>query len=405
MKQFHSYGKLFKIPGAIGFSSAAFLGRLPAGMIILAIILPISKLMGSYASAGVIAAFAMIGMAFATPFSSRLLDRYGQGRILLIFAVLNFLGIFALLTCIYFNASIEILCVTAAITGATRLSTGTMARTRWTYVITNLYTQKQRDQMLQAAYAFESIVDEVVFISAPILATLLCTAIHPLAGLVCCLFAYLIGSIALAVQRNTQPVVEHLHKKQPFALMIPGLRVIFLAVLLIGISAGAVEVIVVARADHLNLRPLIGLLMATLSFSSMLAGFWYGTRSFKLPLASLWIGCLGLLVLVLIPFIFATNFIALMLVLFIAGLSIAPTSIAGQLLTEQLLPTPLLNEGMSLIVTAMILGMAIGSCLAGVLIDRFGTYSAGTLPAISVFIALTLGTVYNYNSTMLAEKR
>lgn len=108
---------------------------------------------------------------------------------------------------------------------------------------------------------------------------------------------------------------------------------IFAAILCIGVSAGAVEVIVVAHADVSNSRPLAGLLMATLAFSSMLAGFWYGARTFKLSAGVLWIRCLGLLVLALIPFAFATNLIVLMLALFVAGLMIAPTSIAGQVLT------------------------------------------------------------------------
>ena len=385
----YSYKKLFTIPGAAKFSAAAFIGRLPAGMIGLAIILPISKLMGSYMIAGLVAASTMIGMALFAPISGKLVDRYGQCRILFIFAVLNLAGTLALIGCIQLDAPLLLLCIAGIITGASRLSTGTMARTRWAFV-TRTLEPKQHEKALQTAYAFESIIDEVVFISAPILVTLLCTTIHPLAGLAACLISYMIGALTLTIQRNTQPPAHSSHDKQPFALRVSGLRIIFVATLFIGISAGAVEVIVVARAYNLGSRSLTGLLMATFAFASMLAGFWYGERTFKLPAHTLWIRCLGWLVLALLPFAFATNLVMLVPAMFLAGLLIAPTSIAGQLLIKKTLPNKLLNEGMSLIVTAMILGMAAGSWLSGLLIDKFGPLHTGAFPAVAVLIAFAI---------------
>lgn len=135
----------------------------------------------------------MAGMALCAPFSGRLVDRYGQGRILLVFAALNFIGTSALIACIQLGAPLEALCIAGAITGLSRLSTGTMARTRWAY-ITRALDLERRTKTLQAAYAFESIVDELVFICAPILATVLSTAVHPLAGLVSCLLSYVVGA-------------------------------------------------------------------------------------------------------------------------------------------------------------------------------------------------------------------
>lgn len=389
----NSYWKLFTIPGTVEFSVAAFFGRLPAGMIGLAIILPISKLTGSYTIAGAVAASIMAGMALCTPLSGRLVDQYGQGQILLFFAVLNFIGTSALITCVYFRAPMELLCIAGVVTGASRLSTGTMARTRWAYVARTLDPARYQGT-LQAAYAFESVVDEIVFMCAPILATFLCTAVHPLAGLICCLVSYVIGTVALAAQRGTQPAVEPIQNRRSSALAVPGLQVILAATVFIGISAGAVEVIVVAQADDSGLRSLTGLLMATLAFSSMLAGFWYGARTFKLSAHSLWIRCLALLLLALIPLIFVGNLIVLTLALIVAGLLIGPTSIAGQVLTERMLPVKLLNEGMSLEVTAMILGMAAGGWLSGFLIDKLGVHRAGLLPMIAILAALMIAMIH-----------
>lgn len=383
------YLKLLATPGALSFSLAAFLGRLPAGMIVLAIVLPVSKLTGSYTTAGIVAGFTMSGMALCAPFSGRLVDKYGQCTILLIFVTLNFIGTTALIVCIHYGAPMLIMCIAGALSGASRISTGTMARSRWTYALRSLESE-QRKRMLQAAYAFESVVDEVVFISAPILATLLCMTIDPLAGLLCCLASHMIGALALAAQRSTQPAIEAQHEKQRLALSVPGFPIIFSAIFFIGIGAGAVEVLVVARANDFDFRAMAGLLMAILSFSSMLAGLWYGAQLFKLAAHSLWIRCIALLFLALVPFAFAINFSTLALALFLAGLLIGPASIAGQVFTERMLPGEFLNEGMNVVVTAMILGMAVGAWFSGALIDMHGARSASLLPASAALAALLI---------------
>lgn len=373
---------------------AALIGRLPAGMIGLAIILPLSKLLGSYTSAGTVAASTMMGMAFCAPISGRLVDRHGQSKILVIFTVLNCISTALLIVCAEYSAPLIVLCVTGVFCGASRLSTGTMARTRWAYVIPK-HDMTFYKEHLQTAYAFELVIDEVVFISAPIIVTLLCTFLHPLAGLACCLISYVGGGLALAAQYKTEPAVEPIRQKTASALSNLNLQVIFAAILFIGMSAGALEVIVVARADELSSRALVGILIATLAFSSMLSGFWYGAHHFKIEPSSLWLRCIGFLILALIPFAFATDALTMALALFIAGISIAPTAISGQVLTERILPTAIMNEGMSIIVTAMILGMALGGWLSGMLIDKCGTYLAGLLPALATFAAFVIASLFS----------
>lgn len=45
-------------------------------------------------------------------------------------------------------------------------------------------------------------------------------------------------------------------------------------------------------------------------------------------------------------------------------------------------------------VTAMILGMAVGGWLAGVLIDKLGVHRASMFPAMATLAALVIATVY-----------
>jgi MFS family permease len=382
------YRELFAVRGAIGFSAAAFVGRLPSAMLGLAVILGISKTTGSYADAGAVGASAMLGLALGAPLSGRLVDRHGQRRVLLSFAILHSLGMSALIAAAELRAPLRVLCVAGVVAGASRLSVGTLARTRWAYALRSAGGEGRAAALL-TAYAFESVLDEVVFISGPILATLLCTAVHPFAGLACCLALSVVGSMALAGQRTTEPPVEPAPRRREFALAIPGMLVICASTVCLGVSAGAIDVAVVARADAFGSRGLSGVLLATLALSSMLAGSWYGARPWRVAPHALWIRCLLVLVCGLVPFAFAASAAHLALAMFVAGLAIAPTSIAGMVLAERLLPARVLNEGMSVCMTAMALGIAAGGWLCGVLVDR-GAQGAIPIPVAAASAALVI---------------
>ena len=59
---------------------------------------------------------------------------------------------------------------------------------------------------VQTAYALESVIDEVIFVIGPTVATVLATQWHPWAGLGLALVTGVPGTLALAAQRRTQPV-------------------------------------------------------------------------------------------------------------------------------------------------------------------------------------------------------
>ena len=71
-------------------------------------------------------------------------------------------------------------------------------RTRWSHLL-------DRPHEVQTAYALESVLDEAVFVVGPVLATMLATLWHPVAGLVVAAVAGLVGTYAFAAQRATEP--------------------------------------------------------------------------------------------------------------------------------------------------------------------------------------------------------
>ena len=76
------YRELFNAPGARAFVIAAMIARMPISMTGIGVITMLSQLTGGYALAGGVAATFALATAFCAPQVSRLVDRFGQGRVL-----------------------------------------------------------------------------------------------------------------------------------------------------------------------------------------------------------------------------------------------------------------------------------------------------------------------------------
>jgi MFS family permease len=85
------------------------------------------------------------------------------------------------------------------------------------------------------------------------------------------------------------------------------------------------------------------------------------------------------------------NVPVLFVVIFFCGLAIAPTLIGGFSLIERKMPPGLLTEGMSLLSTAIGVGLAVGPPVAGRLIDAHNAHWGYVFALFCGAIALTAG--------------
>ena len=82
-----SYRRVFAHPGALAFSVTGLVARLPIAMMTLGIVLLVSAQTGSYALAGEVSAAYIVGNAVVAVPQGRLVDRFGQARVLYVDAV------------------------------------------------------------------------------------------------------------------------------------------------------------------------------------------------------------------------------------------------------------------------------------------------------------------------------
>ncbi len=127
------YRELFRAPGSLAFSAAGFVARMPISMTGIGIITMLSQMRGEYGLAGAVSATFTLSMALFGPQVSRLVDRAGQGRVLVPATGVSVVAMGALLLSARYDAPVWTLFVFAALAG-TLPNMAAMVRARWTHV-------------------------------------------------------------------------------------------------------------------------------------------------------------------------------------------------------------------------------------------------------------------------------
>ncbi|MGW5391226.1 MFS transporter [Streptomyces koyangensis] len=383
------YLALLRLPGATAFTLGGLLARLPAGMFTVSAVLMIAASRGSYALAGAVTATGLAATALVAPWTARLVDRYGQRRVARPAAALAVCGALALVTCVRFGAPAWTLFAAYAAT-ATVPNAGAMARARWQALLGEDPARRH------TATCFEQAVDEVCFMAGPALAAVLCTALFPEAGTLTGVALLAVGITLFTAQRATEPPPHPRPATGSAApLRRPGTAPLLAVFLATGIVFGTLEVTTLAFADTTGHAAAGGLIVGLQAAGSCVAGLVYGARAPAGPAAARLPVLLALLAAALaLPALAATTASAALLApaVLCAGMATAPVMITAMTLVQHRTPPARLNEGLTLAVTAILTGIALGSALAGQAADHLTPGTGYTVALAAACAAIALAT-------------
>ncbi len=366
-----SYRRILAEPGTLLFSATGLVGRLPISMVGLGIVLLVSSATGSYGLAGSISAAYLVANALLAIVHGRLADGWGQSRALPVAIILFGIATAMLVVAVQAEWPTWTAFVFAALSGASLPSVGSCVRARWSHVL-------ESPTQVQTAYALESVNDEAVFILGPILVTALATGWHPTAGLATAIVAGVVGTLLFAAQRATEPPAHRHHRTAGPRPGLPWRTVVPLILVCAGLGTlfGAAEVTTVAFAEEQGAKAAAGGLLALWALGSLLSGVITGAIAWRRgPAIRLRWGALGMAV-AMSPLSFVDSIPVMGVALFIGGFAIAPTLVATMSLTEQTVPASRLTEGMAIMHTGLVAGVAPGATVAGVIIDASGASAA-----------------------------
>jgi MFS family permease len=375
------YAEIFAIPRAWRFSVAGIIGRMPMSMYGIGTVLLVSAGTGRYGVAGSVSAAGALGGAVCAPQLGRLTDRVGQHRVLIPVCVTFTLAVAGLAAAVTLHAPDWTLFACGIAGGAAMPQTGPMARARWSVLLAG-------SPRLHTAFSVESVADELCFVIGPAAVTLLATQLHPAAGIGCAALCALAGSFWFASQRSTEPPLAGPRPPAPAAppagrerlapvrpggrLAAAGLLVLLPVYLFIGAMFVTVDLSTIAFATRLGHKPLAGVILGCYALGSATGGLWYGSRSWRAAARRRLAVTLTLTVAGVATFWAMPNLLVLALVIYLCGLTIAPTLIAGYSLLEATARPGRATEAMSWLSTGISVGVACGATAAGFILDAYG---------------------------------
>jgi predicted MFS family arabinose efflux permease len=377
------YARILGTPDVALIVLATLIGRLPIGISGLAILLYVEEVSDSFAAAGLCAGALALGSATGAPFQGRLIDRRGA-EMLLPLAAVHASGLVAIWLAGEAGAPVAVLALASLVTGAALPPLSSVLRSRWPYLLPG------RPELLAGAFALDSVLIELIFVTGPLLTTIVVATVGPQYALIvsaaCVLFGTSLMLTGLAGKPGPEPAVGGRPVFGMGALASPGLRTLMLASLPVGFTFGTLEVVLPAFSEAEGSKEMAGLLLAVWSGASGVSGLVWGARGSDSSLSRAHLLFTWLLPLGVAPLVFATSPVTMGLLAILAGLPIAPLIASRNQLVDRVALPGTATEAFTWPLTALVAGVALGAAAGGAVVEA-GSWSSGVLLATAVSLA------------------
>lgn len=374
------YAVIFRAPGTKGFAAAGFIARLPIAMEAIGIVAMLSQTHGEYWLAGAVSATFALTNALVAPQISRMVDRYGQTRLLVPATLVSVLAFAMLMVATHLRWPIWTLFV-AALFAAAMPSMPAMVRARWTEIF------RGRPE-LNTAFAFESVADELVYIAGASLSVGLSVSLFPEAGVLASTLFLAVGSTAFILQRGTEPAVRPMLGARSSAILLRPVQIITFVLIFIGAIFATAEVSTVALTKELGQPGAASFVIGVYAVGSFLVGVVVGALNLRMALQRQLLIAVAIIAVTTLPLLVADTVPALALAIFVSGVAISPTLITAFGLIERRVPAALLTEGITWVMTGIGIGMALGAFATGLVVDTFGARNGFWVSVAASIIAL-----------------
>ncbi|MBM3714359.1 MAG: MFS transporter [Actinobacteria bacterium] len=373
------YRELLRTPGVGRIIAAQLTARFPNGMTSLAVLLHIEHVTGSYGAAGLVLAATSIGQAIAGPVTSRWMGVWGMRRVLTT----------TLLVCAAAIATLALIEMALPLYMALGLLAG-LSTPPIQSAVRTIYPKMVNSKQLTPLYSLDASLQEIIWVLAPVLITLVATQVGTVPGLLL-VVAILLGGGAWFILSPEVGRVRIPRSRRALGTVLAKPPVVLATAtgfLLIGACA-AVEAGVVATFDHGGLEAglilavfAVGSLAGGLSFGHIPIGPWAMARRFAIVALGLSLTIVSL------------NAWWLGATLLVAGAGIAPALAVMFAMTSASVRFSETAEAYGWIGTGQLIGAAAGSAIAGLLIDGIGPQGAYIAGAAFAAAGLVVSAVF-----------
>ena len=370
------YVDLLRMPGVARIIAAQLTARLPAGMLSLSVLLHVERVHGSYAAAGLVLAATSIGQAISGPLTSRWMGAWGMRRVLSLTLVICAAAVFALALA---PLPVPWLMAIALVAGLSTPPIQPAVRT--------IYPKLVNSRQLTPLFSLDASAQEIIWVAGPVVATFVATQVSTSAAILLC-GVLLVGGGIWFIASPEVGRVRIPRSKRDFGTVLGKPTVLLATVtgfLLVG-SCAAIEAGVVAVFGHDG--PQAGIILAIWSIGSLAGGLALGhigmsPWSLARRMLVVFVGAGAALAM-------ANEFWWLAITLLVSGIGIAPALAVIFASVSSTVKFSDTAEAYGWVGTGQLIGAAIGSAIAGFLIDAHGAvggfWAAAGFAAIGVLV-------------------
>lgn len=373
------YSSLLKTSGVARIIAAQLVARFPFGMLSLAFLLHVEQVTGSYGAAGLVLAAASVGQAAAGPLTSRWMGVWGMRPVLLL----------TLVVCAVTVTVVALVEMPVAGYMALALVAG-LATPPIQPAVRTIYPKMVNSKQLTPLFSLDASAQEIIWVLGPVITTFISTQVGTDWGILTAVGIMVFGGAWFIASPEVGRVrIPRSRRKLGVVLKRPPvLLATVVGFLLIGACA-ALEAGVVATFGHDGLEA--GIVLGIFSLGSLVGG---------LALGHIPIGPWALARRMFIVFVgiavstFFSSALLLAITLFVAGIGIAPALAVLFGIVSASVKFSDTAEAYGWVGTGQLIGAALGSAAAGLLIDQngaVGAFWAATVFAFAGFVVPFLG--------------
>ena len=375
-----SYLSLLKTRGVARIMSAQLLARFPNGMLSLAYLLHIERIHHSYGAAGLVLAATSVGQAIAGPLTSRWMGVWGMRPVLILTTTVSAVavGTIALAP----TLSVPLYMVIGFIGGLSTPPVQPAVRT--------IYPKMVNSRQLTPLFSLDASAQEVIWVAGPVITTLIATQISTVLAILVAL-AFLIGGGIWFVSSPEVGRVRIPRSRRNLGVVLakPAVLLSTISGFLLIAACAAVEAGVVATFGDKG--PESGIVLALFAVGSLIGGLSLG----HVPIGPWALARRMFAIFIGMALAAASlNFWWLAAMLFVAGIGIAPALAVMFAIVSASVRFSETPEAYGWVGTGQLIGAALGSAVAGFLIDRFDAPGAFWVAAAFAGFGFLVPTIF-----------